>query len=40
MSSGYFISDHPLIQHKITRMRDKNAEPKLFRSSSMKLHHY
>ena len=31
MSSGYFISDHPLIQHKITRMRDKNAEPKLFR---------
>lgn len=31
MSSGYFISDHPLIQHKITRMRDKNADPKLFR---------
>ena len=31
MSSGFFISDHPLIKHKITRMRDKNADPKLFR---------
>ena len=31
MSGGYFISDHPLIQHKITRMRDKHADPKLFR---------
>lgn len=31
MSSGFFISDHPLIQHKITRMRDRHADPKLFR---------
>ena len=25
------VFDHPLIRHKITRMRDKNADPKLFR---------
>jgi len=26
-----FISDHPLVQHKITKLRDKNTEPKKFR---------
>ena len=26
-----FISDHPLIQHKMTRLRDRNTNPKKFR---------
>ncbi len=26
-----FISDHPLIKHKMTRLRDKNTDPKKFR---------
>lgn len=26
-----FISDHPLVKHKLTKLRDKNTEPKKFR---------
>jgi uracil phosphoribosyltransferase len=26
-----FISDHPLVQHKMTKLRDKSTEPKKFR---------
>lgn len=26
-----FISDHPLIKHKMTKLRDKNTDPKKFR---------
>lgn len=29
--SNLVVFDHPLIRHKITRMRDQHADPKLFR---------
>ncbi len=29
--SNVFESKHPLVQHKLTRMRDKNTDPKKFR---------
>ena len=29
--SNIFISPHPLVAHKITKLRDINTEPKKFR---------
>ena len=31
MMSNVFIADHPLIQHKVTLLRDKNTGSKEFR---------
>ena len=31
MSNKAFIADHPLIQHKVTLLRDKNTGSKEFR---------
>lgn len=31
MAAEVFVSRHPLVQHKLTQLRDRNTEPKAFR---------